>query len=327
MINKDDFIKLAYTPDLTESGISYAVRSLAYHRDQMSGSIYSRLRRVVGNIAVELAFRRYLTETAVPFEVKSLTPFSDSDHYEVSLGGHRCNIKNYITAKRNQIMDMRRNPAIILDAPSIIPEEEFDAVNQQDHDLYVFTFLLGLTTNSPEDISKAAQAAQPVYLIHPLVLDWSNPKEWSSLGRIWIKSESAEPINIEIGGLDSHRNFISENLALEPLKKVAAQNDYYSLAYIHSKNAPSARLGVRCSKIEKICLIQPHEWGNIWIYGMEIWLVGYMQYRDFRNKAVSIYAGSKVFQYSKTQSRNLSVPMSDLYSLENLFKQVKDWGK
>jgi hypothetical protein len=242
------------------------------------------------------------------------------------LGGHRCDIKTYVTAKRNQISAMRHNPGLVLRAPALIPHEEFDAANHQDQDLYLFTFLLGLTTNSPEDIQKALLANQRLYLIHPLRSDWAHADTWAPFGQLALKSECAEPINVEIGGLDADRNFISETLKLEPLTRVFASNHYYSLTYVHTDTALTARLGLHRARLNGIYLIQPHEWGNIWIYGMEIWLAGYMAHEDFRRKSSSIFAGSRVFQYSKTQTRNLSVPVVDLQSLENLFTRVKDWN-
>ena len=112
MITPNDFIKLPYTPDLTEGGILYATRSLSYTYDRMGGSLYSRLRRIVSGVAVELAFRRYLGEQAIPFDVKGATPFSEPDRYDVSLGGHRCDIKTFVMSKRNQITTTRRTPIL-----------------------------------------------------------------------------------------------------------------------------------------------------------------------------------------------------------------------
>jgi len=326
MISASDFIKLPYSPDLTDGGISYAIRTLAHNYDYMGGSLYSRLRRIVGNVAVELAFRRYLDQQGVPFVVKSVTPFSSADQYDVSLGGHRCDIKTYVTSKRNQISAMRRNPGLILRAPALISEDQFSAANRQDQDLYLFAFLLGLTTNSPEDILKAVDANQRIYLIHPLRSDWARPQIWAPLGRLAVKSECSEPITIEIGGQDVDRNFISETLTLEPLTRAFATNPYYSLAYLHTDSIPLARLGLHSKEKSEVYLIQPHEWGNIWIYGMEIWLAGYMPHDEFRRKASAIFAGSRVFQYSKTQTKNMSVPVGDLRSLDDLLARVKEWN-
>lgn len=326
MISVSDFIKLPYSADLTEGGIAYAVRSLAYNYDQMSGSLYSRLRRIVGSSAVELAFRHYLTQQEIPYQVKGVTPFSNANRYDVSLGGHRCDIKTFVTSKRNQITEMRKNPRLVLNAPALIPEEQFDAVNRQDQDIYLFAFLLGLTTNSPEDIQKAVQAGQNIYLIHPLRSDWARPDIWAPLGRLALKSECDVPLTIEIGGLDADRNFISETLRLEPLTRVFAENQYHCLTYVHSDIVPNARLGLHSARLHDVYLIQTHEWGNIWIYGMETWLAGYMTHDEFRRKSSSIFAGSRVFQYSKTQTKNLSVPVADLRSLDDLLARVKDWN-
>jgi len=325
MISVPDFIKLPYTPDLTEGGIRYATRSLPYTYDRMSGSLYSRLRRIVGGVAVELAFRRYLSEQGVPFDVKGATPFTEPDRYDVSLGNHRCDLKAFIISKRSQIISMRRNPGLALHAPALIPEDQFESANHTDQDLYLFAFLLGLTTNSPEDIQKAVDAGQRIYLVHPLRADWSRPKIWAPLGKLALKSECAGPLNVEIGGQDAGHHFITETLTLEPLKRVFVQNEYFSLAYLHTEAIPDARLGLHSPRQGEIYLIQPHEWGNIWIYGMDIWLTGYMAREEFRRKAGSIYAGSRVFQYSKTQTKNYSVPIADLRPLPELFERVRAW--
>lgn len=325
MITSSDFIKLPYTPDLTEGGIAYAIRSLSYTYDRMGGSLYSRLRRIVGGVAVELAFRRYLGEQGVPFDVKGATPFSEPDRYDVALGGHRCDLKTFVMSKRNQITSTRRNPALVLGAPALIPSDQFAAENHTDQDIYLFAFLFGLTTNSPEDIQKAVDASQRTYLIHPLRADWSRPQAWAPLGHLALKSECQAPLKVEIGGQDSDRNFISETLTLEPLTRGMAVNEYYSLAYIHTDSIPDARLGVHSPSKHETYLIQPHEWGNIWIYGMDIWLTGYITHEEFRRKSSTIFAGSRVFQYSKTQTKNLSVPVADLRSLGELFERVQEW--
>lgn len=325
MISASDFIKLPYTPDLTEGGITYATRSLPYTYDRMGGSLYSRLRRIVGGVAAELAFRRHLGEQGIPFDVKGATPFSEPDRYDVSLGGHRCDLKTFVMSKRNQITSIRHDPAQVLRAPALIPSDQFAAEGHSDQDLYLFVFLFGLTTNSPEDIRKAMDASQRIYLIHPLKNDWSRPPTWAPLGKLALKSECDEPLNVEIGGQDADRNFITETLALQPLTRSFAVNKYYSLAYIHADNIPTARIGVHSPAKGEIYLIQPHEWGNIWIYGMEIWLTGYLSHEEFRRKASTIFAGSRVFQYSKTQTKNLSVPVADLRPLSELFERVREW--
>lgn len=325
MITPNDFIKLPYSTDLTEGGIAYAIRSLPHTYDRMGGSLYSRLRRIVGGVAVELAFRRYLGENDVPFDVKGMTPFTEPDKYDVSLGGHRCDLKTFVTSKRNQITAMRRNPALVLRAPALIPADQFAGENHSDQDLYLFAFLLGLTTNSSEEIKTAVDAGQPIYLIHPMRAEWSRPTTWAPLGKISLKSECSVPVTVEIGGQDAEREFVTAKYTLEPLTRLVVDLPLFSLAYLHVDTIPDARIGVHSSARGEIYLVAPQDWGNIWIYGMETWLTGYMAREEFRRKASTIFAGSRVFQYSKTQTKNMSVPVADLRPLTELFTRVKEW--
>ncbi|HEY5269455.1 MAG TPA: hypothetical protein VII97_03905, partial [Anaerolineales bacterium] len=70
MITSTDILHLPYTSDLTESGVAYACRSLATTSERMgssrpragTGTNVERLRRIVGGVAAELAFRHALTE-------------------------------------------------------------------------------------------------------------------------------------------------------------------------------------------------------------------------------------------------------------------------
>lgn len=100
MITISDFLRIPYTPDLTEGGIAYAGRSLPHTYDRMGGSPFDRLRHIVAGVAVELAFRRHLTQQNIPFDIKGAAPFTDPDRYDVSLGGHRCDIKSFLISHR-----------------------------------------------------------------------------------------------------------------------------------------------------------------------------------------------------------------------------------
>src|SRR6185436_14326211 len=148
MISPSDLIHLPYTRDLTEGGIAYAVRSLPYTYNRMGGSPYDRLRRIVAGVAVELAFRRHLSEQNVPFDVMGATPFTDPDRYDVSLGGRRCDIKSFLITYRTQISEMKRDPQVVLKAPALVPSDQNAAEGRTDHDIYLFAFLPALVAAS-----------------------------------------------------------------------------------------------------------------------------------------------------------------------------------
>ena len=327
MISSSDFIHLPYTLDLTEGGITYAIRSLAYTYNRMGGSSHDRLRRIVAGVSVELAFRRYLGEHEIPFDVLGATPFTDPDRYDVSLGGRRCDLKSFLIMHREKISEMKRNPQIVLNAPALVPSDQHAAEGHSPYDIYLFVFLSGLVAASREDLRKVIAGRQPHYLIHAMPESWARPSNWNPLGSLVIKSESQTTQSIEIGGQDAGREMRTVTLKVPPRTRVKVAEGFYSVAYIHLQSQPEARIGIHSRALQETHLIGPLDWGNIWVYGLDILLTGYLTHEDFSQNASSILPGSRVFQYDRTRTKNLAVTVSDLKPLAELFERVQQWSE
>ena len=323
MILASDIIHLPYTRDLTEGGIAYALRSLPYIYNRMSSSPYDSLRRVVASAAVQLAFRRYLSEQNIPFEVKGAAPFTEHDRYDVSLGGRRCDLQPFLISHRDQISEMRRNPQVLLKAPALVASDQHAGDIHSQFDLYLFAFLSGLITTSANELQKVIEAKQPHYLVHVMPDAWNRPMKWNPLGTLVLKSESKETQTLEIGGQDDGREMRSCTVELPPRTRVEIQNGFFSLSYVHSKSKLDARIGIRSPAYKETYLIGAQDWGNIWIYGMDILLAGYITRDEFSRRASFIQTGSRIFQYSATHVKNLAVPISDLKPLSELFERIK----
>jgi hypothetical protein len=67
------------------------------------------------------------------------------------------------------------------------------------------------------------------------------------------------------------------------------------------------------------------EWKNIWVYGMDIILAGFISRGEFRQRAKLIAPNSRTFQYDHTKTKNLAVPISELSPLPGLFARVREW--
>jgi hypothetical protein len=327
MISSSDFIHLPYTRDLTEGGIAYAIRSLPYTYNRMGGSPYERLRRIVAGVAVELAFRRYLSEQNIPFDVKGATPFTDPDRYDVSLGGRRCDIKSFLITYRDQIAEMKHNPNIVLNAPALVPSDQNAAEGHLDNDLYLFAFLSGLVAASQNDLGKVNAARQPYYLVHAMPEAWMRPSQWNPLGALVLKSDSEESQVIEIGGQDAGREMRSVIVELPPRRRVKIEEGFYSIVYIHTQAQPEARIGIHSPVLKETHLIGAQDWGNIWVYGMSVLLAGYITRAEFSQQARPVQAGTRVFQYDRTRTKNLAVSISELRPLSELFERVRAWSK
>ena len=292
----------------------------------MGGSSFDRMRHSVVGISVELAFRRHLTRQGIPFDIKGATPFTEPDRYDVSLGGHRCDIKSFLISYREQITSLHSHPDQILKAPALVPLDQYVSDGRAPSDLYLFSFLTGLIASSPSDVQKAGTAGRPLYLIHTMPPAWVRPHAWVPLGPLALKSETEDTLTVEIGGQDADHDFLTRSLELPPHTRVQTDAGYYSLAYVHVKSKPSARVGIHSPVRRETYLIQPFDWGNIWIYGMRIYLTGWITREEFRQRASLLHEGSRVFQYDRTRTKNLAMPIGDLHPLPELLFRAREWA-
>jgi hypothetical protein len=287
---------------------------------------YDYLRRVVAGAMVELVFRRYLAEQGIPFEVKGAAPFTEPDRYDVWLGGRRCDIKSFLISHRDQIAEMQRDPGVLLRAPALVASDLHAGDGHSGHDLYLFAFLAGLVTTSQSDLEKVIATKQPHYLVHVMPEAWKRPSRWNPLGRLVLKSEAQESLTLEIGGQTAGRERQSCTVELPPRTRLEIQTDFFSLSYLHTQSRPVARIGIHSPLHRETHLIGALDWGNIWVYGMDVLLAGYIPRAEFSRCASFLQAGSRVFQYDQTHVKNLAMPMSDLKPLSELFERVKAWS-
>lgn len=325
MLSNSSLLRLPIPRDLIEGGIAYAVRSLPHTFDRKDGSPYDRLRRIVASVAVELAFRRHLSQLDIPFEVKGATPFTDPDRYDVTLGGHRCDVKSFLISHREQIQSLHSTPHLLLDAPALVPLDQYAAEGHRDDDIYLFAFVTGLLASAQRDLQKALAAGQPIHLINALPKEWGKPLNWNPLGTLAFKSDCNVSITVELNGQTEDREFVTETLVLPPRTRVEAKTNFFALAAVHVQSPPEGRIAVHSPARRDIYVIHPLEWGNIWVYGMDIYLTGWIPREEFRRRADLIREGTRVFQFEQTRTKNLALPIRELHPLEDLFERVRKW--
>jgi hypothetical protein len=274
---------------------------------------------------VELAFRRYLSQQDIPFEVTAAMPFTDSLRHDVLLGGRRCEIKSFFISHRNQISEIRRDPDVLLNALALVPSDHHVGEAHSDNDLYLFAFLSGTIAVSQADLRKTVESNQPYYLLHAMPEEWRKPFNWNPLGPLALKFESGLAMVVEVIGQDQARGNLTRLVNLPPKTRVMVDDAFYSVTALHAKNIPSARVGIHSPAIKEAHVIPPLEWKNIWVYGMEIILAGFISCGGFRQRAKFIAPNSSTFQYDHTKTKNLAVPISNLNPLADLFARAHEW--
>lgn len=326
MLTSEDFVHLPYTVDLTQAGIAYACRSLPKLHRYRSQSRFTNLRRVVASVAVELAFRRHLNQQGIPYETRSLTPFTDPDRFDITIGGRRLDLETALFSHRAAIRRLRRSPESLLRARATVAVDEIDSDHLGMHDIYVFIYLSALTTPTRREIEKAISANQPIYLLHSMPEKWARPDSWHSLAPIVLKANTGQNVLVEVGGQDVNGEFQVENINLAPRVRSTIEGDFYSLTHMHCPNLPDGAIGVYSPLQGETHLVEPGAWGNVWVYGLDIILAGYLTRREFREKAQRLPAGRQVYPTQRSITETLAVDVEDLHPIEELFEQARRWA-
>ena len=323
MISESDFITIPHTPDMTQVGIKYACQSLPTTDNIVGTNPLNRLRQIVAEKAVELAFVRHLNTLKIPHDRLEAAPFTDPDHYDITIGGRRCEIKSFMLTQKKRIQTVRKEPHKLLQDQASVPGDQKSKGFLSDDDIYIFAFITALITPDHRTLKKAITAEQPIYMIHLLPQKWARPEQWGSLGKLALKSNMGSALQLEIGGLDEDHQFQVENLILNPQTRTVVKENYSALNYFYSSNMPNKTIGVHSSTLHETYLIEPIAWSNIWVYGMEIIFGGYITRGEFRKKATRLPKGSRGNQYSLTRIENLTLPIDELHSLDDLLAGLK----
>lgn len=327
MLSAKDLLLYPYSPELTQAGIDYVCRVLPQLQGQPGGRQFNHLRALVAQKSVELAFLRLLSERQVPHEVIESPTFAPLESHRLTLGRRRCRMFAYLISDRKDINRIRGESGFLLSASAFAPREQVRGGSFANGEVYVFAFLLGLVTKGQDDLSAAVQNRQPNYLMYPMPKRWVYPAQWLVLAPLAVKADTSQAIDVELGGLDGRRTFVRRRVRLSPRQRVEVTDAYHALSHLHVSTPPDGPVGVHSPRLGETVLIQPGQWGNLWVYGLQIILAGYMHQEVYHRRARRIPPGSRKLQYGRTREDYLALPLRELRPLADLFGRVREWAQ
>ncbi len=321
MLAAADLIRLPYPPALTQAGIAFVCRRLACTYLSEQQKTYIAMRDRTASTAADLALRRYLSDQEVPHSVQSALPFSDPASYAVRLGNRRCQVKTDLVFDRNAIHDQLSQPEKLLNRLIQLEVSDLDGDLLLDNDLLIFALVHALITRHPQELSKALAAGQPACLIHTLPERWANPLPDATLRNVAVKSNKSLEIRLEVGGRDMRGAFQQEVLLLPPQVKTFLEQPFQSLAYLRLDKPTASTLWISSKSLQEPCPVGPGQWGNIWIYGMQVILAGYLTREEFRNKGE--LQVDRDFNQPAVSGKKKSLPYRELRPLTELFARAR----
>jgi hypothetical protein len=167
MLNQDDLIRLAFTPDLTAAASAYARQQLASPSHRSPRASRAQFRQLVIDKAVELAFRRCLDAQHVPYETAPGTTFGSHGSYYLLLGGWRCNFQSCWIDQPEIVRQVQSQPECLLHAGALLSSERVVAWVPGDRDLYIFAYVTGQTPAQPNRSLNGDTIYLAGYISHP----------------------------------------------------------------------------------------------------------------------------------------------------------------
>lgn len=322
-----DLIELKTTPDLAETAVREVARALAYPARFPLLDKFDEMRQRVADNIVTLAFRRYLSTEDIPHQVIESTNFTEPDQYDISFGGRRCLTFAQMVCSREMIGRVHQDPVQLFEGEVYIQEGGATAATR-DIDIYLFIYLTALVSRSRDETEQARLADQPVYLLFQMPENWSLPKKQAPLGPLVFKSDTSEPLWLELHGQDELQGYRKHSFSLPPRQRLVEKTGLYSLGAIRSASIPGGPVGLHSPVLDDTAIISPFQWGNIWVYPMRIYLAGYITQADFNRQAhrVTPEQFAPVNPCLQVDSM-MRLPVAALKPVNDLFIRVRNWAR
>jgi hypothetical protein len=327
MVSTSDFISLEYSDDLTEAGIAYARKWFAFIPDLREKPDPNKFRKIVAGVAVELAFRRYLNREQIPHNNLDATPFTDPDRLDIIIGGRRCDINLSVMTRKRRIRQAQKYPKILLNERVLVTRDQITSRNLDNEDLCIFAFLSALVTPNLRSLGQAIMSNHPIFLVHCLPSKLSRCGPWYSLEKLVFKSDGEDTLSLGIDGLDANRKFQTEQITLNSGVETTGMRDFNTLGFLHTTRLPEGNLSAQSQVMKASHQIQPIHWSNIWVYGMQITLAGYLTCGELLNRDGDQLESNRSRKHLGTSSGSLSILVSELRPLRDLFKRAKAWDE
>jgi hypothetical protein len=319
MITAADFVQLPFPRDLTEAGLVYARRVLLNRQGPASASLYGAVRRTVASAALNLAFRRYLSDKGIPTGAHRTQPFSDPDRYDLELGGRSCELKAFLISRAPQWRSLVAEPQLALDAPALVPLDRHVSETLRAGDAYGFAFV-GAGVAARAEASRSGGAAEGEFWMHVMPPSWRGTGTQAPLGPLNFEIGKTDGPDLELGGRDLSGAPVECNVRLMGVRSVDSTGSLLALNHLCAARRPAGGVRVHARARRLAHVVEPADWHNVWLDGWGILILGWITREEFGSRASLIPQGRRVYQFDRTKTRNMAVAVSELKPFARLFQ-------
>jgi hypothetical protein len=320
-ISPEDLVHLPWDESLTLAGVTYLERTLVRALASAACPSPSDLRGQVASVAADLALRRWLDEANVPYGLIGDEPFTRPEWPRLAVGGRRLVLHTSLVSSRRAIRRLRRSASIALEAPAAIVRSRLEAAELSEGDLVGFALSLALETRTLTDLERATAARQPIHLLAAAPRPLGHvPSAAADLGVVSLSSP-AGPCDVILQGLLPDHGEWSAPARLGPSPAYQSP-PLHALMALHALHRPPGPILICTASRPDPWRLHPGEWTNLWLYGIEILLLGWSSIREFRARATSASPSIPFPELTRPPRGSLHLLMRDLRPFASLVEHI-----
>ncbi len=318
MLEAADFITLPYTPDLNWAGIAYVCRMLAQPIWDARNPTYPQLRQVVAEKAATLALIRYLETRDVRFRIYNLAPFTDPNRSDIVIAGRRCEIRCSLSFQKTKTLTSAHTIGRLMKATALVPKDRIADENLGNEEIFIFSFVSALRNNALSGRSNNYE-----YMLYKMPESWNRPQNRVPLGLVRISNNSHKKVALEVAGYNNNHELQIEKLEIRPQECGVSGKIFDHLIYLHPDHVPDGAVTVYSTSRDKPLTILPHQWGNIWVYGVHIILCGSITISEVRRRIQGVSGSERKKPRTGLNQQHFRITIRELHPLDELFSEAK----
>lgn len=308
-------VRLACPTAWTAAAVQSVLEALPWLAGRGAGLAAPRLRQLVKDRVALLALLRWLAEGHLAYQVSG-TPLAQLGREPVQVQGRRLYAFTTLIPQRALIQRLRRRPEQGLSAEvwATVPEGRWQGIEAQPEDILTFGLVLALVAHALSESQRAVERGLPVRLLFLLPLGWLPGRHPQSLT---LKYEGPGTLPLTLHG-QSEGDLSAYALSLAAGQRLTPSPRWLELYALSTERLPQGRVGLLRPGTAPPLVIRPTQWANLWLYGMEVWWLGYLPRRAFAQQARRLPAGSLKGLGVRLGQAAYGVPLSALRPMGDL---------
>ncbi len=311
-------VRLSYRSEWTAAAVEAVLEALPWVADQRTTLTTPRLRQLVKDQVGLLALMHWLAEAGLPYRLGA-SPLARIGREPVWVGGRRLFFFSTLIARREVLRPLRRQPGPLLAQAgwATIPAERLRAPGDQPEDALVFGYVLALVTDTLAEARRAHARGHPVRLVFP----WKAEKgRWAAPQALALKYEGPGALRLTLHG-HTETAYAAASFDLPEGERRITPQRWRTVYALSIEQIPTGRVGIAPPGGRPV-VVTPSQWGNLWLYGLEVWLLGYLSRRTFMQQARYLPAGAVKAPGLLTRRPAYGVPLASLRSPEDLIARL-----